>query len=39
VNNKIKFGQNLIFQNVDLIDNQIISCGDDVKLINSEKSE
>ena len=29
---KIKFGQNLIYKNVDAINNQSISCGDEIKL-------
>ena len=31
-NKKIKFGQNLIYKNVDIINNQIISCGDKINL-------
>ena len=29
---KIKFGQNLIYKNADIINNQPISCGDEIKL-------
>jgi uncharacterized protein YcbX len=32
IDNKIKFGQNLIYKNVDLINQQSISCGDEIIL-------
>lgn len=32
VDNKIKFGQNLIYKNVEIINQQSISCGDEIKL-------
>ena len=32
VDKKIKFGQNLIYKNVEIINQQSISCGDEVKL-------
>jgi len=31
---KIKFGQNLIYKDAKLIDNQLISCGDEINLKN-----
>ena len=33
-NKKIKFGQNLIYKDADLIDKQVISCGDEINLKN-----
>ena len=34
IDKKIKFGQNFIYKNADIINQQIISCGDEIKLIN-----
>lgn len=34
IDKKIKFGQNLIYKNVNIINQQPISCGDEIKLIN-----
>ena len=34
IDKKIKFGQNIIYKNVDIINQQTISCGDEIKLIN-----
>lgn len=36
---KIKFGQNLIYKDANLIDKQVISCGDEINLKNIKKSE
>lgn len=33
-NKKIKFGQNLRYKNPDIVDDQSISCGDEIKLLN-----
>lgn len=34
IDKKIKFGQNIIYKNVNIINQQTISCGDEIKLIN-----